>query len=141
MRMPALVAVDAPAEAFVEFFRALREAGLRCGWLELQAPSVVPPELEEAAVEGVLRAVAVGDGRSVAVKPLAGPPVLRDLVREHFLGCTVVLVHGHAGFPRLAPGGERWRLRSGETAERELSLDGLVGELCRPRWRASEDAR
>ncbi len=138
MKLPVLLAVDAPAEVFAELFRAARAGGLRCGWLELQAPSMVPPELEEAAAEGVLRAVAVGAGRSVAVKPLAGAPVLRDLLREHFLGCAIVLVRGTEGFPRLSAAGDGWRLRAAERSERDLATTALVEELRRPRWRAKE---
>lgn len=138
MKLPALFAVDAPADVFAELFRAAKSAGLRCGWLELQSPSVVPPELEEAAAEGALRAVAVGGGRSVAVKPLAGPAVLRDLLREHFLGCAFVLVRGSEGFPRLAAAGDGWRLRSGLKSDRELSTGDLLAELRRPKWRAKE---
>ena len=46
----------------------------------------------------MLRAVAVAGGRAVAVKRVAGPPTLRDLLREHFLGCAAVVV-------RVPPGG------------------------------------
>lgn len=73
---------------------AARSEGLRVGWLEVPSedPAPVPPRLEAAASVGAFRSVAVGAERSVAVKRRAGAPVLRDLLREHFLGCALVVV-------------------------------------------------
>jgi hypothetical protein len=91
---PHLLRVAQEPASFAPLFAALTAAGLRCGWLELRRPGAPPPGLEAAAALGAARAVAAGDGRSVAVKALRGAPVLRDLLREHFAGCTLVLVAG-----------------------------------------------
>lgn len=77
--------------------------GMRVGWLDLDGPAATaagggdgrafaPPALEEAVSAGAFRAVAAGPGRTVSLKAVAGPPVLRDLLREHFLGCALVVV-------------------------------------------------
>lgn len=112
MKRVHLLAVEGPAGEFEPLVAAARELGLRVGWLDLAAEASPDPVDGPA---GTFRRVAVSPGRVVAVKPLAGPPVLRDLVRGHFLGCTAVLVTGTAaeGLPRLAPdglGGDAWRL-------------------------------
>jgi len=93
---PHLLQVDEPPERHAALIAAARALDLRIGWLDLTAPSSVPEPLETAAALGVLRAVAAGGHRSVAVKPLKGAPVLRDLLREHFRGCALVLVRGEA---------------------------------------------
>jgi len=131
----ALVGVDAGAEAFAALFAAARAAKVRLGWLDLAA-APPPAELEAAAALGALRAVAVGGGRAVTVKPLAGEPVLRDLLREHFLGCTAVLVRGGAGWPRLEPAAGGFLLRLSATRARELDAEATLRELARPRHRA-----
>jgi hypothetical protein len=138
MRGPHLLRVAAEPAAFAPLLAALAAAGLRAGWLELGPPGALgasgalPASLEAAATLGMARAVAAGGGRSVAVKALRGAPVLRDLLREHFAGCAVVLVavaagggggagagsdaagavsaEGLAGAAALAPEGVGWRL-------------------------------
>lgn len=138
MRTPALVAVEEAPEAFAALFAAARERGERLGWLELAPPSALPPSLDRAAELGALRAVAAGGARSVAVKPLRGAPVLRDLLREHFLGCAIVLARGADGHPRLAPAGDRFRLELAAGSVRELDAAATLAELLRPRHRAGE---
>ncbi|MFP3940826.1 MAG: hypothetical protein ACLF0P_11005 [Thermoanaerobaculia bacterium] len=87
--------------------------GLRVGWLDLtgaasagrsggpgddgreppgRADASAPANLEQAVSAGSFRAVTVAPGRTVSLKAVAGPPVLRDLLREHFLGCALVVV-------------------------------------------------
>jgi hypothetical protein len=147
MKMPHLARVDEGPEAFAPLVAAAREAGLRIGWLDLaSAPSSLPPRLAAAADAGVLRAVEVspaGEGaRVVSAKPVVGPPVLRDLVREHFLGCRLLLVAGSgevllppalpSDLPHLAPSGDGWRLTLGDRAE-DLPTDSLLERLRRPR--------
>jgi hypothetical protein len=137
-----LLRVDAGPETFAPLVAAARAAGLRLGWLETGAPAPLPASLAAAAAAGVLRAVAVGEGMSAAVKPLAGPPVLHDLLREHFRGCAAVLVRGGlapADTAGLAPvgGGEtgaasRWRVTV-SSGERTLSTDELIARLRKPR--------
>lgn len=127
---------DGP-EAFAALFAAAEAAGVRLGWLEWHAPGAADPALESATGLGALRAVAVGDGRVQSAKQLRGEPVLRDLLREHFLGCAVVLVRGLDALPRLAPDGSgAFRLET--TGGRALELDAAraVAELARPRHRA-----
>jgi hypothetical protein len=142
VRTPALVGVAVGPEAFAALFAAARETGLRLGWLELAAAPAapVPAELERAAALGALRAVAAGGGRSVAVKPVGGAPVVRDLLREHFLGCTVVLVRGLDGWPRLEPDGEEFRLWTAAERGRRMDAAQLVAELARPRHRVARRA-
>jgi len=131
--------VEAAPEAFGPLVRALGALGLRAGWLDLGAadPTPLPPALAAAAGLGVLRAVAVGPGGSVAVKPRAGAPVLDDLLREHFLGCRVVLVRAAPEAleaPRLTPLGEgRYRVEAAGRAAEELGAAELAVRLRKPR--------
>jgi hypothetical protein len=150
LKSPHLLGVALGPERFAPLLAAVRAAGLRAGWLELrperqpahppaQGPSAAgcPASLEAAAALGVQRAVAAGGERSVALKPLRGEPVLRDLVREHFLGCTLVLVHGAppASLPALSPAGDGWQVSppAGDTAPQQLDTPGLLAALRRPR--------
>lgn len=133
MRSPHLLRAAGGPAAFAPLIAAARAAGLRVGWLQLAPPGPAPPALDEAAAAGVLRAVGVGEGRSVAVKPLAGPAVLRDLVREHFRGCALLLVDGPVEAPVLAPVADAWRLETAGAPPRLLTTDGLLARLRRPR--------
>jgi hypothetical protein len=138
MKAPHLLAVEGSPERFAPLAAALGEAGLRLGWLDVSAAtsSPLPPALEQAAALGVLRAVAVGGGRAVAVKPLKGAPVLRDLLREHFRGCAAVLVTGDvaAETPRLEPQGEGgYRITIPGEAARDLAPEDIARRLRRPR--------
>lgn len=149
MKVPHLLAVAEPPERFAALFGAVAREGLRVGWLELANGAPVPPDelpgpLATAAGQGALRAVSVGEGRTVAVKPLTGPPVLRDLLREHFLGCHLVLVRtadaGEAGLrdplelPGLRVDGETLVLEGeGGTATRRFTAAELAARLRRPR--------
>lgn len=128
---------EGPA-AFAALLTALAERGQRAGWLELggQAPAPLPPSLAAAAGAGVLRAVAVGGGRVVSVKPVTGRPVMQDLAREHFRGCLVVLVRGAGELARLAPEDDGWRLTRRDGGSLRWSTAELVSALGRPsRWR------
>lgn len=135
MRAPALVAVSAPPAAFAALFAAARARGERIGWLDWSDEPAPHGELDAAAALGALRAVAVGAGRTVAVKRLAGAPVLRDLVREHFLGCGVVLIRGRAGTPSIAPAATGFRVETTPGRSRELAAEEALAELLRPRHR------
>jgi hypothetical protein len=135
MKMPHLLRVEQGAAEYAPLFDAARSLDLRIGWLELgeSAPGPVPPGLEAAAGEGALRAVAVGGGRTVAVKPIKGAPVLRDLLREHFRGCSLVLVRGECGdVPSLSRDGETYRVASGSVI-RTFDAAHLAAALRRPR--------
>jgi hypothetical protein len=135
VKAPALVAVEQPPEAFAPLLAAARARGLRVGWLELAA--VEPPApLAAAAAAGAAKAVAAVAGQTVALKTSRGAPVLRDLLREQFLGCAVVLVRGHAGWPRLALDADGAALALAAERTRRLSVEALIDELVRPRHRS-----
>lgn len=136
MRRPVLLAVSRPATEFAGLLEALREAGERAGWLDLAGAAAPPPPLEEAARCGVLRAVGVGGDRVVTVKPVPGGTVLEDLLREHFLGCRLVLVRGAESLPRLEPAGDGWRLEERGERPVRLATPELVASLRKPsQWR------
>ena len=138
MRTPALVAVNEEPHAFLSLFAAARERGVRVGWLDLARDAELPEPLAGAVSAGAFKAVATAGGRAVTAKALRGAPVLRDLLREHFLGCALVLVRGRDGRPRLAAVAEAGTYRLELAPERTLRLDAaaLVVELLRPRHRA-----
>jgi hypothetical protein len=134
MTAPHLLRVSDPPERFAALIEAARAEGLRVGWLELSAPTEpVPPVLESAAGLGVLRAVAVGEGRTVAVKPLRGAPVLRDVLREHFRGCALVLVRGEVDAPVLRPDGEGWMMDVRGFAGQASSTAALLAAFRSPK--------
>jgi hypothetical protein len=133
VKFPHLLRVTDAPEVFAPLIEAARALGLRIGWLDLgEAVSPVPDALESAAALGTLRAVAVGEGRTVAVKPLRGATVLKDLLREHFRGCALVLVRGEVDAPRLEREGEGWTLFLPEGASRRRSTAELAESLRRP---------
>ncbi len=130
-----LLRLDLSAGDCVELFDAARKLDLRIGWLELEpnaAPTPLPPSLAQAADAGALRAVAIGGTRSVAVKPMRGAPVLKDVLREHFTGCALVLVRGEIDLPMLEREGEGWRVRLDEEG-RKYTTEQLARALRRPR--------
>jgi hypothetical protein len=133
MRPPHLLRVEDEPDRFAPLVEAARALGLRVGWLELGvAPEPVPESLESAAAFGVLRAVAVGESRVVAVKPLRGRPVLRDLLREHFQGCALVLVRGEIDAPTLRSEGDSWIVQSPGAASRSYTVEQLAAALRKP---------
>ena len=148
MRQPHLLRVEEGPERFAPLLAAAAAAGLRAGWLELGPAAPAAASLEHAAALGARRAVAAGGGRSVAVKALRGEPVLRDLLREHFPGCALVLVWVRVGgveppapagvpivpAPALFPSGDGWRVaRTGDAAAQQFDTPGLLAALRRPR--------
>ena len=138
---PHVLLVEEEVEVFRPLIEAACEAGERVGWLDLRPPGPVDPSLESAVAIGALRAVAVGGGRSCALKTLTGPAVLSDLVGEHFKGCRLVLVReaeaevdalrGLGKLPRLRPRGEGWEIRTEEGSGRALDTELLVRSLRR----------
>jgi hypothetical protein len=134
VKTPHLLRVEEPPERFAALFAAVAALGLRVGWLELAAPAEpVPPRLAAAASLGALRAVAVAESRSVVVKPHRGAAVLKDLLREHFRGCALVLVHASVAaapeLPRLASTGEDWRVHPAGESERTYTSERLAASL------------
>ena len=118
-------------------FKAAAALGVRVGWLDLESTAAVPPELEEAAAQGAFRAVGVSAARVLTVKPVKGASVLKDLLREHFVGCRLVVIRGDLDAPELlgAPGGYRVRFEDG--AEKDFSAEALAKALRKPRLRES----
>lgn len=143
-----LLRVERPVVEFERLIAAVRHQGGRVGWLELaESPAEpCPPSLAAAAERGVLRAVAAGGGRTVAVKPMRGDPVLRDLLREHFRGCLLVLVEtasarGGIDLPHLEPRDGGWIVRAADH-EKAFDTDELVTALRRPRpWPGTRPER
>ena len=134
MKGPHLLRVDGAPDTFAPLIEAARALGLRIGWLELGgAISPVPEPLEAAAGLGVLRAVAVGEGRTVAVKPLRGRTVLKDLLREHFQGCALVLVRGEIEAPALTTEDAAWIVAPPGLASRRYATEELAATLRKPR--------
>ncbi|MDH3745086.1 MAG: hypothetical protein OES47_08305 [Acidobacteriota bacterium] len=127
-----LLQVEADAAVFSPLIAAAREAGVRVGWLTYDV-EIPPDRLETAATSGVLRAVSVGGGRAISVKPLVGAPVLGDLLREHFAGCRLVLVSGETGeleLQSLEPASDGgWRVGGPGGRERVFSTQDLVRRL------------
>ena len=139
VKTPALVAVDErAARRSPPLFAAARERGraASAGSISRRRRRAARGSTRAAAL-GALRAVAAGGGRVGRVKPLRGAPVLRDLLREHFLGCAVVLVRGvDAGFPTPRHRrGELLRLELARARARDLDAAAAIAELLRPRHR------
>lgn len=132
MKAPHLLCVEEGPESFAPLVAAARAEGLRIGWLELSEALPLPETLQAAAGQGVLRAVSVGGGRTVAVKPLRGAPVMKDILREHFLGCALVLVRGEVEAPRLRADGEGWRMEAPGEAAQALTTEQLLGKVRSP---------
>ncbi|MDA8018566.1 MAG: hypothetical protein MPN21_14090 [Thermoanaerobaculia bacterium] len=97
-----------------------------------------PSEDEALALaSGFLRSVEVATNGALVRKPRTGPPVLTDILREHFRGCRVVLVEGEASeglaaIPRLEPTANGFRLDL-DGAQLALSAIELANRLRRPR--------
>jgi hypothetical protein len=141
LKSPHLLRVDDAPDRFAPLIAAARALGLRVGWLDLGgATTPIPAPLEAAAALGVLRAVAVGEARSVAVKPMRGAPVLKDLLREHFRGCVLVLVHGELEAPSLRIEDDAWIVAPPGAASRRYATEELAMALRKPRpWEIVPD--
>jgi hypothetical protein len=132
LKTPHLLRVEDEPESFSKLIEAARADGLRIGWLELAEVAPLPEVLASAAGLGLLRAVSAGGGRTVAVKPLRGEPVLKDLLREHFLGCALVLVRGAVDAPHLRPDGDGWMIDAPDKAGQPLTTAQLAGKIRSP---------
>lgn len=135
-----LLAVRQGASPFAPLVTAAAAAGMRVGWLEMRAPDKVPKSLDEALESGARRAVAVGEDRVVAAKALRGAAAVRDLLREHFLGCRLVLVHGAEDLPVLETDGKLWRVRAESESVMSFTLQEIVTALRKPHppWASRE---
>ncbi len=126
--------VSDDSAAFRSLFAAIVEQGERAGWLDLDAATTPAPAApDETAGDEVWKVVSVEQRRSVAIKSRRGPPVLRDLLREHFRGCRVVLVRGSSALPLLRPRGDHWELLGPSGEVRRLTTAELVSALRAPR--------
>jgi hypothetical protein len=133
VKSPHLLRVEGDPVHFAPLIEAARAVGLRIGWLDLGGtPSPVPEALDAAAGLGVLRAVVVGKDRTVAVKPLRGAPVLKDLLREHFQGCALVLVRGEVDAPALRIEEDAWVVTPPGTASWQYTAAKLAATLRKP---------
>lgn len=137
MKPPHLLRVPEAPEAYESLIQGISAAGMRCGWLEF-SEAEAPEDLARAAELGVLRAVAVGHSGSLVVKPRRGAPVLKDLLREHFRGCVLVLIRGAVAAPELAYREGAWRLSFSDGSYRAFPLENLIAALRRPSpWQPS----
>jgi hypothetical protein len=124
-------------DAFARLLEVARESGVRLGWLQLKGPDPpLPMSLAGATAGGASCAVAVCSSSTVAVKARRGEAVLRDLLRQHFLGCRLVLVYGDEDLPRLEPSGDGWRTCRPSGEQRTWSTEELLRALekARPWW-------
>jgi len=136
-----VVRVESGPGGFAPLFVATREAGLRIGWLELDAVVAPPVSLGTAAAHGALRAVALAEGSSLSLKPRRGGAVMKDLVREHFSGCALVLAQSSAWGLRgeeppllqAAADGETWEVVVAQNPPLRMTTAELVAALRRPR--------
>lgn len=135
-----LLRVTRPVVEFGSLIAAMRHEGERAGWLELPAEAAepIPESLLVAAQAGALRSVAVGGGRSVAIKPMRGEPVLRDLLREHFRGCRLVMIQGEIDAPSLEPDAygtpeAGWIVKTSGGAARRWTTEKLIAALRKAR--------
>lgn len=130
-----LLRVERPVVEFERLIAAMRHQDERAGWLELpqEAAEPLPESLTTAANAGALRSVAVGGGRSVAIKPMLGPPVLHDLLREHFRGCRLILILGEIEAPLLEPDGKGWIVRPSDAPATHWTTEKLIAALRQPR--------
>lgn len=146
MKRVHLVRYDGPPDHLAPLFEAARAEGLRIGWLSGahstldRGGEATPSGLTAPSDAGAFRAVELSAGRSVAVKRVTGPPVLRDVVREHFLGCALVVVadggpfEGElAGEPTLEPVDGGYRVTPPGEAGRVFDPPALAARLRRPR--------
>lgn len=124
--------VDARPEHFKSLIKAATDAGIRIGWLEF-GPATVSEPLASASAAGVFRSVQVGGAVTISVKMRKGPPVIRDLLREHFQGCSLILVSGGEAPAALRGGDDRWIVSAVDGAESTFTTDELVAALRRVR--------
>ena len=131
---PHVVQVHDGEEAFADLFAVAAEAGIRIGWLTYEPKDELPGALDRAAESGAFRAVAVSPGVTVAVKRRQGPAVLRDLLREYFTGCALVLIRGAVEAPVLSSADGEWRLQLAEDRARTYSGEAFISALRSPNF-------
>jgi len=142
VKSPVLFSVSGGASDYESLFAAARERGAKVGWLELDSVAVRARTPAGLPFTGAFRTVEVDERWTVSTKPRKGPAVLRDLLREHFLGADVVLVSGLDLFPKLARSGDGWELEEAAGRKHRLSTEALLDLARKPelRWRDTRDA-
>jgi hypothetical protein len=125
-----LLRVEESPARFEELMRAATEKGLRIGWLEFEGTET-PEPLAAAATSGAFRAVAVGEQETVSVKTRVGAAVMRDLLREYFQGCSLVLVSGDDALALLRSHETEWEVVSLDGAQKRFGTAELIAALKR----------
>lgn len=138
------VSADSKSSDFDALTTAAKGRGLRVGrldWRPEQAPEEAAPV--PGGLDGtMLRHVRLEQGLATSWKPMAGAPVLGDVLREYFRGCSLVLVQSEGALPEDAAIGSLERLEDdsyrvrvdGELAKQlDLTADELARRLPRPR--------
>ena len=123
-----LLRVEQGPAHFETLVRAGAERGLRIGWLEFGG-SETPQPLAAAVGTGAFRAVAVGEQETLSVKTRSGPAVTRDLLREYFQGCRLVLVSGGDAPALLRSHGTQWEIVSPDGTKKSFGTAELVAAL------------
>ena len=127
-----LLQIDDAPSRFEPLVRAVTEAGMRVGWLDFRVAET-SDALAAASATGVFRAVAVGDTETVSAKSRIGPAVTKDLIREYFQGCSVVLISGRETAASLHRRDDEWAVSSPGGKEKVFTTEGLVAALSRVR--------
>lgn len=126
-----LLRVEEGPAAFERLVSAGAERGLRIGWLEFEGVET-PEPLASAVRTGAFRAVAVGEEATLSVKTRAGAAVRRDLLREYFQGCKLVLVSGGDAPALLRSHKTEWEVVSFKGTKRRFGTTEFIAALERP---------
>jgi hypothetical protein len=124
-------------DEFHPLVEAAHEAGFRVGWLEWSQAHPLPAVLEGALDRGSpFRTVTVAPSGVVAAKRVEGAPVLKDLLREYFSGCRLVLLRGgdrgRTHLPSIDPDDGGWLLTFPDGISRRGTTEDIVRNLSRP---------
>ncbi len=122
---------EAAIEELAPLIERARADGLRIGWLALEEPTV-PPQVGSVLEAGATRCVVAGARRTLAAQTRHGGAVFDDLLRQHFLGCDVVLVRGEIELPALQRQGAEWCVVQLDGRSTRLDLEQMVAWLQRP---------
>jgi hypothetical protein len=123
-----LLEIEDTPPRFEPLVRAVTEAGMRVGWLDFRAIET-PDALAAASATGVFRAVSVGQTSTLSVKSRIGPAVTKDLIREYFQGCSVVLISGRETAATLHRRDDKWAVSSPGGEEKIFTTEKLVAAL------------
>jgi hypothetical protein len=132
-----LLRIDRPLLEFAALLAAVRQAGLKAGYLEWRPegePQAVDPAdtIAAAAQLDLLRAVRVDRGPTRVLKPHRGKLLLVDVLKEHFRGASLVLVDGAVDAPLLRPLDGSFQVESIDAAHL-YTCSALVAALSKPR--------